>query len=216
VLRDFTNNHSGNILYLDTDVCFTQPLHNIFLNIEQGALYMHIMEGHVHDSENVVLQKLSKFLRARKTLKVNGADITIPEETAMWNAGVLGFNTNRKDLLEKALQFTDDVFPLFPKHVVEQFAFSYYFQNTQPLKAVNSHVIHYWNLKEIRPVLASFFKHFQKESWEEVVRLSSLIQFPDYMQQKANFYETRSVGAKFLKKKWTPELPDWEEMSKQL
>ncbi len=214
VLRDFTSNHSGNILYLDTDVCFTQPINDIFNNIGKGDLYMHILEGKIHESKNLVLQKLSKFLKTNRSFTVNGNTISIPEETAMWNAGVLGFHSFQTPLLEDALHFTDEVFPLFPKHLVEQFAFSFFFQKNNNLKALNIHIIHYWNLKEIRPVLAAFFKYFKNEKWETLVRLSTLVQFPDFMQQKANFYETRSVGGKLLKKKWTPEIPNWKEIKK--
>lgn len=216
VLRDFAGNHEGNILYLDTDVCFTQSLKNIFANIEKGELFMHVNEGKVHENENLVLKKLSRFLKTNKSLPVAGKVISIPEETAMWNAGVLGFHSSYKQLLEEVLCFTDDVFPLFPKHVVEQFAFSYFFQKNKTLKAATTNIIHYWNLKEIRPVLASFFEYFKDESWGELVHLSSLIQLPDFMQQKANFYETRSMGAKFLKKKWMPEISNWDLLRQQL
>jgi len=215
VLRDFAKQHSGQILYLDTDVCFAQSLTEIFRNIGSGKLYMHIMEGAVHHSDNVVFNKLSKFL-GRENIVVDDRAIVIPDEVKMWNAGVLGFHTKYAYLLDEILQFTDLVYNRFPKHVVEQFAFSLYFQQTAPLFTAHTHIYHYWNLKELRPVLDSFLTFFQTKNWEQMARVSTLIQLPDYMQQKANFYYNRSTVDKLLKKKWLPKIPNWNLLVQQL
>jgi len=214
VLRDFTQSHKGSILYLDTDVCFARPLTEIFHKIRDGKLYMHVMEGYVHHSENVLFQKLSRFITTT-TIAVNNETVDIPANVTMWNAGVLGFNSKYAHLLEHVLQFTDIVYKQFPKHVVEQFAFSLYFQKMH-LSTAHTHIYHYWNLKELRPLLNSFFDYFKDKNWEELVHMSRLIQLPDYMQQKANFYYNRSTAEKLFKKKWLPKNPDWSLLSKQL
>lgn len=215
VLRDAVKNLDGQILYLDTDVCFAEPVTTIFDNIRKGKLYMHIMEGRLHGSDNLVFQKLSKFFNS-SDVALHGKKITIPEDAMMWNAGVLGFHTKYSQLLDEVLAFTDVVYQQIPKHVVEQFAFSLYFRQTAPLLSAHTNINHYWNLKELRPVLASFFGHFGNKDWETLSYYSRLIQLPDYMQQKANFYYNRSSVDKLLKKRWTAALPDWDLLIHQL
>ncbi|HRO41991.1 MAG TPA: hypothetical protein PL009_04120 [Flavipsychrobacter sp.] len=215
VLLDFAATHIGQILYLDTDVYFAAPIDKILQQIHKGQLYMHIMEGFVHRSDNLVFQKLSKFLKSN-SIRVKNEQVIIPENATMWNAGVLGFHTSYATVLDKVLDFTDEVYRQLPKHVVEQFAFSLYFQQTLPLKTAHTAIYHYWNLKELRPILNSFFKHFKDKNWEELTQISSLLQLPDYLQQKANFYSNRSTLEKLLKKKWTPHVPDWNLLLQQL
>jgi hypothetical protein len=215
ILRDYVKEHQGQILYLDTDIVFANGIADILNNIAEGTLYMHIMEGAVHGSNNIIFQKLSRFL---KTHPFNSfkKEIVIPEKVAMWNAGVLGFSTEHTHLLDEVLTFTDFVYPQFPKHIVEQFAFSLYFQNTSQIHTAHTHIYHYWNLKDLRPVLASFFEFFRGRGWHELVYCSQLIQLPDYLQQKANFYFNRSTLDKLLKKKWLPHVPQWPLLVQQL
>ena len=135
LLRDYVKDHQGNILYLDTDIVFAKSVQDIFQKIAEGKLYMHIMEDVVHNSENIVFKKLSKFLRNHSTESLKEG-LIIPQDVTMWNAGVLGFSTHYSYLLEEVLAFTDLVYPKFPKHVVEQFAFSLYFQITATIFAL--------------------------------------------------------------------------------
>ena len=153
-LLDFTKNKQGNVLYIDTDVVFTNRIDPIFTQIEAGKLYMHVCEGIVNEGGNPIMQKLNQYFKQQKAVGANGKPL---HQLAMWNAGVLGFNTAQKDLLNKVLAFTDHEYPKFPKHIVEQFAFSVYFQQVTDVKAAAPYITHYWNLKEARLVLASFF-----------------------------------------------------------
>lgn len=215
VLRDFSANHEGNVLYLDTDVVFANPVSEIFEQIASGKLYMHVMEGPVHHSRNAVFQKLSGFFK-KGPVMVHNRLIEIPDQAMMWNAGVLGFHTQHAPVLKDVLDFTDDVYRQFPKHVVEQFAFSFYFQRTALLLSAHTSIYHYWNLKELRPVLASFFLFFRDKNWDGLVYFSRLIQLPDYLQQKANYYANRSTLDKLLGRKWKASIPDWNLLLQQL
>lgn len=216
MLLDFSKDKQGQILYLDTDVYFAKPISEIFETIANKQLCMHLMEGLIHETDNVIFQKLSKFIKQNQPLQIEGRSLNIPDDTAMWNAGVLGFHTDYNYLLEDVLQFTDVVYPLFPKHVIEQFAFSFYFQNASPIKTAHTYIFHYWNLKEIRFIFDSFFNYFIKNSWNEKAHYSQLIQLPVPMQQKVNFLQNRTPLAKFMKKQWKPEEPRWELLVKQL
>jgi hypothetical protein len=216
LLLDFVQHKTGQVLYLDTDVYFSGSVVEMFEKISEGQLYMHIMEGLIHESEHVMLQKLSRFLKKRGNLQWAGKTLEIPSRETMWNAGVLGFHTNHSPLLKEVLEFTDQVYPLFPKHIVEQFAFSHYFQHSAEIKTAHTQIYHYWNLKEIRTILASFFKYFEKNTWDELSDLSRLIQLPDPMQQKVNFLQNRTPLEKFMKKQWKPVEPRWDLLLQQL
>ena len=213
VLKDFVKNRQGNVLYLDTDIVFTGRIDQLLKNINTGQLYMHVREGLVSDRGNNIFAKLDTHLRKNVSHKVNDRPV---HELAMWNAGVLGFNTKYNYVLDEVLAFTDSQYPVFPKHVVEQFAFSVYFQQAGVVRAAAPYIFHYWKLKEARHLLASFFEHFKDKSWDDLVRYSALVQVHVLMQEKLNFFQNRSVHAHIMKKQWLPERQDWEELTKQI
>jgi hypothetical protein len=205
ILRDFVKDHSGNILYLDSDITFLQPISEMVQRIEHGDLYMHVNEGIVAEESNPIFRKLNRFL------KQNNSGAITPERVAMWNAGVLGF-TNANSLLEEVLQFTDTIYPKFPKHVVEQFAFSLFFQKQQNIHAASPYILHYWNLKELRPLLASFFSSFSAD-WDELANYSQLIQIPVLMQEKISFLSNKGL---LSSGQWLVPIPNWDLLIKQL
>jgi len=206
LLRDFTAAHQGNILYVDTDVVFTAPIDAMLQAIGGGALYMHVPEGIVSVGHNPVLRKLHKHLKQHNHDTINGVRLY---DLPMWNAGVLGLSTSYTPVLEKVLAFTDREYPLFPKHIVEQFAFSVYFAEAGNIHPASPYILHYWNLKEARLVLSSFFKRYKALSWQALVDKFHVLQLPVLMQEKAGYYQNRSVIAKLLKKQWKPGEPEW-------
>jgi hypothetical protein len=213
ILKDFVQNRNGNILYADTDVVFTNRIDHVFEQTGEGKVSMHTCEGMVSGNSNPVFRKLNNYLRENVPVQVNGKPI---QDLAMWNAGVLGFNTKLRYLLDDALTFTDSEYPKFPKHIIEQFACSVGFQQAGEVKSAAPYIIHYWNLKEARQVLASFFAFFNNKSWGQLVRYSALVQMPVLMQQKVNFFQNRNIPDKLLKKSWQPPEYDWKEMEKQI
>lgn len=215
LLKNLCEAEKGNILYLDSDILFLKPVDELLGGIEGGKLYMHICEGVVKNQSNPIFAKLNKYLAAN-SIDVNGVPVNIPGDIAMWNAGVLGFK-NGAFPLDNVLHFTDVVYPKFPKHIVEQFAFSLYLSKHTPhISLASSYVLHYWNLKELRPVLQSFFNNFSGATWQDLVGYTQLIDVPAYLQQKANFYENRSLLHKLGKKRWVAEIPDWHLAVQQL
>ena len=207
VLRDFTKDRSGNILYTDTDVIFNHDPAPIFRKIAQGQLFMHVMEGIVSDAANPILHKLNKHLSAHNRKLPSGQML---RELPMWNAGVLGFNTRYNSLLDQVLEFTDNEYAVFPKHIIEQFAFSVYFQNQCPITSAAYYITHYWNLKEIRTILDSFFERFNGYPWNVLQDRFRSVQIPVLLQEKSNFYSNRSMAGKIMKKKWVPATPNWK------
>jgi hypothetical protein len=213
VLKDFTRERNGNMLYADTDVVFTRRIDGLMQRIEAGDLFMHVMEGIVSQKGNPILAKLDRYIRTSVPMKVNGKSLN---DLAMWNAGVIGFNTRYRYVLDEVLAFTDKEYPRFPKHIIEQFAFSVFFQKAGDIKAASSYLLHYWNLKEARETLASFFAFFKDKGIEELARCSALVQMPVLMQEKMNFMNNRNVAEKLLDKHWKPARYQWQELMKQL
>lgn len=208
-LIDFTNDKTGNVIYADTDVIFTHRIDEIWRDLGAGQLYMHIMEGKVSAQNNPLLKKLNTYLHKNELPKIEGKQLY---DFNMWNAGILGFHTMHKGLLQDALAFTDEQYPKFPKHIVEQFAFSVQFQKAGNLKSALPYILHYWNLKEARVIFASFFDHFKDCDWDDLVKYSGMIQIYDLVLQKIRFEYNRSFREKLFNKKWLPENYDWDQL----
>ncbi len=160
ILMDATFSRKGNFLYLDSDTVLLQPLDEVFNSIAGGKVFMHLNEGKISDAHNPVLKKLNDFIQsgnvsgdARPILEALKSSTNIE----MWNAGVLGFNSERSYVLGQVLRFTDLIYAAYPKHIVEQLAFSYYLQTQFSLLPAQSLIYHYWNLKEFRTLLIVFF-----------------------------------------------------------
>ena len=213
LLQDLCNDKKGDVLYVDTDTVFTHRIDKMWHDINAGKLYMHVAEGKVSDEPNPVLKKLNAYLHGSAAPKGKAKPLY---DLQMWNAGVLGFSTQHKELLNEVMQFTDAVYPQFPKHIVEQFAFSVSFQQTATVHAATPYLLHYWNLKEARSALAGFFQHFKNSSWADLVAYSRLLQMHVLMQEKVNFLHNRSIVDKLMKKKWQPASYNWAELMQQL
>ena len=173
---------------------------------------MHIAESRISQMANPLFTKMNRFLVSSK-LQLNGKPLN---EMMMWNAGVLGFNTKYNYLLKDVLAFTDREYPRFPKHIIEQFAFSVYFQDAGGIKAAAYCTFHYWNLKEAGQQLASFFGHFKNCTWAELAGYSTLITLDNLMQQKVSFLANRKLTDMLSKTNWNPPIPDWAEMQRQV
>lgn len=213
LLLDFTETRTGNILYADTDMVFLQKLDNIWNGLALGELYMHMQEGRISDKGNPLFRKLDTFLRSSNAIRSAGSPLY---DMYMWNAGILGFHTSHRELLQQALIYTDSEYPKFPKHIIEQFAFSVQFSSKGNIKSALPYALHYWNMKEMRPVIASFLKYFDGKPWNELVRYSALIQPYIMVTEKNMFLQNRSLTDKLLNKKWQPTIPDWQALEQQV
>ena len=213
LLLHFSATHSGNILYADTDMVFLQKLDEVWSNIADGQLFMHMQEGKISDKGNPLFRKLDTFLRSDKAIRSDGSPLC---DLYMWNAGLLGFNTTHRDLLQKALEYTDSEHPKFPKHIIEQFAFSIQFSSGGSVRSALPFALHYWNMKELRQIIASFLQYFAGKPWADLVRYSSLIQPYVLVTEKNMYLQNRSLTEKLLNKKWQPTMPDWGLLARQI
>ena len=152
VLEHAAAHYAGNLLYVDTDTVFTRPLAEIFTALGRGERFMHVAEGRLGDG-NPLNRKINRALQASGAALAGGA---IGPETHMYNAGVLGLRSPADaPLLAQVLALTEQLYRLYPKHVMEQLAFSVVWARAGTVREAAPWVYHYWNLKEIRPVLAT-------------------------------------------------------------
>lgn len=206
MLQDFWATHThGNLLYTDTDVTFLKPVLTLFQAIEQGTFLMHVSEGTISPKSNLTISRLYKFFKTNPKELTHFWTAADPTNLKMYNAGVLGMNAGA--LLEDVLLLTDQMYKVYQRHIVEQFAFSYYAQvKASKLMVVNDSIFHYWNFKEFRGVLADFFTKYESASLSQLIELHTLL-LPQEMEKPKRAYEALSFWPRTLRKlsgkRWT-------------
>lgn len=190
---------------------FCSDISDIYKNIANGKLYMHQNEGVIGDEENTIMRKVNRFFQANALAgKINVSSETI-SNLSMYNAGVLGFNSNQKHILSNALVFTDQVYSVFPKHIIEQLAFSLYMQASGPIYEAREEIFHYWNFKEFRMVLKSFFERYNHTPFELLIERIGRIDPKQLIKPKLEYEKTRDIRRvykKLMKGKW--QLPAYD------
>lgn len=166
VLQHAAANYSGNFLYLDTDTVFQASPTPIFAALATGERFMHVSEGSLGGG-NELSRKINRALQQP------GAQAALPggpiaPATTMYNAGALGLRSTDAPLLAEVLRLTEALYRLYPKHVMEQLAFSAVWQRAGGVREAAPWVYHYWDLKEIRPVLGELFApaHRSLAEWQ--------------------------------------------------
>lgn len=200
ILQHFYNSHSGSVVYCDTDTYCLQSIASLFQHVENGAVYMHTNEGVVNDTNNHALRKWRRFLT--KNNEVHGKSLDDVAGMAMWNAGVIGLHSNKATLLKEVLDITDGIYPVFPKHTVEQFAFSYVFQKNGAITAADNFIFHYWDLKEYRIVLNEFYKSNPGISLQEITKKMAPF-LPGPIMKDKMAYKNLPLFKKIITKKWS-------------
>lgn len=210
LLLDLFNKTDRPLIYLDTDTFFTRSPEELMEMLSRGERIMHLCEGQIQKRGNPVLKKLDRFLRQNSTCKS-----LIPQyfeqPVFMWNAGVLGLDPKTdQPLLQKVLELTDQLHELYPKHVVEQFAFSYVLQHSGALHAAEPYIHHYWNFKEFRDLLSQFYLKCprlaeQQQHWQK-------LNLPE-LEKPKRAYEAlpgwRRALRKIRKNRWQmPPMPE--------
>src|SRR6478609_9251038 len=63
MIKDFSAKHTGNLLFFDTDTYITDPIEDVWQDIENSVVYMHNSEGIIDKSVNNEFRKWDDFLR---------------------------------------------------------------------------------------------------------------------------------------------------------
>ena len=210
IIEDFFFKYpAANLLYVDTDTYFTADLADIFSEIANGTLFMHAFEGvaikNHPDSMNALwvkrLQKLFKY-----TFAVGDKKIKIPESTPLWNAGALGINSSYAFLINEVEALTDSIYKTSQVHIAEQIAFCYTLQSQAKVKGLDKVIFHYWNFKELRPVLESFFENNKHEPLSKLIDYSSALDPVELIRPKMAYEGLpgwrRAIRKVFVKGRW--------------
>ena len=152
VLQDYFEHYHSPVLYVDTDTCFEQNLDEVFDSISAGTYFMHLFEYKLNSNDRFVRRIADKVVD--KCFTLSDGELRVPAATEMWNAGALGLPTG--EYLQTVLELTDAMYRVYPKHVMEQLAFSFVLGRVG-MKDLNETIYHYWDFKEFRTVLERFF-----------------------------------------------------------
>jgi len=148
VLLDAVKRQKDSILYLDGDTIFIKDPKALFSQTNPGQSIMHLMESRLDQAKDPLTKKMAQFCRT-ENFKLKRGIVSIPLSTEMWNAGVIGIDGTRLNLLERILELTDVAYEKYQKHVIEQLAVSYFLQSVGKITPAEPWILHYWPTKEI-------------------------------------------------------------------
>jgi hypothetical protein len=147
MLMDVASQTDGNIVYFDGDTIIQIPVYEVDEKLSQFGLLLHLNEGRISDGRDPLSKKISKFLKKQK-INPEGLRFPLNENISMYNAGVIGLTQDKKHLLPRVLSLTDFLYERYPKHIMEQLAFSYYFSEYDHCETLDKSVLHYWQEKD--------------------------------------------------------------------
>ncbi|SHK29921.1 hypothetical protein [Hymenobacter psychrotolerans] len=204
VLEHAAAHYPGNLLYVDTDTVFTQDSAQLFAQIEAGRPVFHVSEGTLRGG-NVLNRKIYRRLRGQQ-FNANGRSFTVPADTMMYNAGMAGFRSRDAQVISDIIAVTEALYRYYPKHVMEQLAFSLELPKLGTVVEGEAYVVHYWNIKaEVRPMLEAFFAKYQGRPAKELANLTTRLDFAAASQSKLEYYSLagwQRALRKLMGKQW--------------
>lgn len=172
------------VLYLDGDTFFTQNYTDIIHTINDKSVLMHIREYPVNTHGTGQMKRFRKNMK-HLTFQNEPIDLNV----YMWNAGVIGFMPAHIPVLHKVIEFVDEIYPKYPKHIIEQFAVSYFFQKEYKVQPSDAYITHYWDKKpEYTQSIMRFLSHYTECSTAvSAIQKQGLIQ--PFFTQKAKWWQ---------------------------
>ena len=137
----------GAIALIDADVVARGDLARFAARLHDGELFMHKREYVLSRSSRPGNRRLWRELRARgRMLEAHG--ITLTDDDAMWNSGVIALPARDRGLIDKALQLYDAIGAAGLRHfAAEQLVEGLVFSRTKRLHAAEEWFTHYWGNK---------------------------------------------------------------------
>jgi hypothetical protein len=165
VLGHAAQHYPGNLLFVDTDTIWQADPTPLFEKIENGQYVMHVNEGRLVVG-NVLSRKVYKHLMGH-VFTVGAQKYAVAEDTILYNSGVIGMSSTAAMRLPEVVALADQLYATYNKHMMEQLAFSLWFRADNIIVEAAPYVLHYWNLKAARPLLAQVFKAHAHQSLDE-------------------------------------------------
>lgn len=157
------------LLYLDGDTFFYKKMNILRNSLINGQNHMHIEEGKISTLSSKTERLMWKQMKG-KTYH----NTVIDENSAMWNAGLIGISVKHFYCLELTLEINDamcadDV----TRRLIEQFAFSLGLNEYSALQPADHVVGHYWgNKKQWNKII----DHFLKECFMKNYSIDQIIE----------------------------------------
>lgn len=148
ILLNASRRFDGHILYLDGDTIFTGDPSELLERLENNFTLMHIREYSFRSAKGILPKKIARFALKNKFELPGDQVVRFSEDTAMWNAGVIGVPRDQMQVLEKALLLTDALYENYQKHVMEQLAVSFCLAEASEILATDDVILHYWQNKD--------------------------------------------------------------------
>ncbi len=167
MIEEVIMKYEGEVIYLDTDTVFRSSPIRLLEKKAQGLL-MHKLEGKLTTELDPLSQKLRRFFKKHPYFL--NQKVTIPYDLTLFNAGVLGFNTTQiRETISLILALSDELYATYPKHVMEQIAFTYFFSLDRSPETADDEIYHYWFFKDFRTHLKIFFEENKDKPLEEIL-----------------------------------------------
>jgi hypothetical protein len=129
---------------LDGDTWLRRPPQLLFDRVGPGRTIMHLNEGRLAHISGPRPREMAAFLRQNRFVGPGGCGLSIPPDSSIWNAGVVGMDPSESSLLDDVLGLTDQFCARSSLHILEQFAFSYILEQRTQLQEAGDIVFHYW------------------------------------------------------------------------
>ena len=162
VLSHAAQHYPGNLLFVDTDTIWQADPAPLFAQIGAGQAVMHVSEGRLV-SGNTLSRKVYQQLKGQP-FTVGERKYTVDETTVLYNSGVIGLASAATGRLPEVVALADQLYNAYNKHMMEQLAFSLWFEADKAVVEAASYVLHYWNLKAARPWLTQVFLNYARQS----------------------------------------------------
>jgi hypothetical protein len=162
VLTHAAQQYPGNLLFVDTDTIWQVDPAPLFAQIEHGQFVMHVSEGKLATG-NKLSRKIYRRLKGQVFL-VAQRELSIDNTTILYNSGVLGLSSTLASQLTEIVLLADQLYAAYNKHMMEQLAFSMWFGGPGKIAEAAPYVLHYWNLKAVRPLLTRVFQQYARHS----------------------------------------------------
>lgn len=135
---------TDSILYLDGDTFFYKNMDPLRSSLKNGQHFMHIEEGKLSELSS----KTEKLMWSQMKGKTYHT-VKIDENSAMWNAGLIGISSKHFDCLNLTLEINDAMCAdNVTRRLIEQFAFSLGLNEYSTLQPADDVVGHYWGNKK--------------------------------------------------------------------
>ena len=159
VLQHAQRHYPGSLLFVDTDTIWLADPAPLFAEVARGRHVLHLSEGRLATG-NLLNRKVYQHLQPY-TFPVGGQQLHLTPQTVLYNSGVIGYARSETVQLPDIYALADRFFLLYNKHIMEQLALSMCLVLDGPILEAAPYVLHYWNLKAIRPVLVRLLDKYQ-------------------------------------------------------